>query len=61
MTAAECASILRDEIRHREKMHTEPCIFIGQDREKTQGTVNVENDLLYHALKFALSCVEGKV
>ena len=61
MTAKECSAILHDAIRHREKMYTEPCTFIGPDGKKVHGTINANNDILYHAMKFALSCVEEKI
>lgn len=59
MTAEECVEILRSTIRHRERMHKE-VIFVDENGE-TPGHINPEADILYQALKFALTCVEGKI
>ncbi|MBE6926772.1 MAG: hypothetical protein E7461_08035 [Ruminococcaceae bacterium] len=61
MTAEECADILRKTISHREKMHNEPQIWVGPDGERRMGTINADADILYHAMKFALPCVEEKI
>lgn len=59
MTAEECADILRASIRHRERMHKEEIIFVGPDESEYQyGKINSDSDDLYHAMKFALDCVE---
>ena len=62
MTAEECAEILRSTIRHREHMHQKEVTLIGpNDEEVATGKINPEADVLYQALKFALSCVEEKI
>ena len=62
MTAKECADILRNTIRHRERMHQQEVTFIGpNDEEIGTGKINPEADILYLAMKFALPCVEEKI
>lgn len=58
MDAKECADILRATIRHHERMHGEGVVFIGPDGAEEKVMVNPDNDILYHAMRFALSCVE---
>lgn len=59
MTTAECAEILRSAIQHRERMHKKVIFVVGN--VETPGRINPETDFLYHALKFALACVEEKI
>lgn len=61
MTAAECAEMLRSFIRHRERMFQQDVTFVGPDGSETVGRINPDADELYHAIKFALSCVEEKI
>ena len=62
MTAEECAEILRSTILHREHMHQKEVTLIGSnDEEIATGKINPEADILYQALKFALSCVEENI
>lgn len=61
MTPKECAEILRSFIRHREKMHSKEIILVGKyGSEAGRGHIAKEDDILYHATKFALTCVEEK-
>lgn len=62
MDAKECADILQATIRHRERMHKEEMTLIGKNgEEEACGKINPDADILYQALKFALTCVEEKV
>lgn len=59
MDAKECADVLQATIRHRERMHKEEMILLGENgEEKARGKINPDADMLYQALKFALACVE---
>lgn len=61
MDAKECAGILQATIQHRERMHKEEMILLGKNgEEEARGKINPEADILYQALKFALTCVEEK-
>ena len=59
MNAERCAAILQATIRHHERMH-EKMLFVDSDGVH-EGRVNQENDILYHALKYALPLVEEKI
>lgn len=61
MTAEECANILRATIKHRERMHQQDMTFIGPEGAESVGRINLEADELYHAIQFALTCVEGNI
>ena len=62
MTVDECAEILRSFVRHRERMQQREVTLIGSnDEEIATGKINPEADILYQAMKFALSCVQEKI
>ena len=60
MTAAACAETIRSFLRHRERMSQREVTFINPDGSETVGRIDLDADELYHAMKFALTCVEEK-
>lgn len=62
MTAKECADVLRSFLHHRKQMHGKEILLIEEDgSEAGRGRLTIEEDILYHAAKFALACVEEKI
>lgn len=62
MTATECADILRATIRNRERLHEKEIDLIGAaGTVEAHGHISPESDILYQAMRFALSCVEEKI
>ena len=59
MNAKECSDVLKDCIRNHERMHKE--IVFVDDNGEHPGHLNKENDILYHAMKFALPLVEAAI
>lgn len=59
MNGKECADILRETIRHRERTHEKEMAFFDENgRLIGRGKVEPAADELYQALKYALRCVE---
>lgn len=62
MELKECADILRSFLHHRKQMHGKEIVLIEEDgSEAGRGHLTIEEDILYHAVKFALVCVEEKI